>query len=323
MTFFNLVHFSRKQAGRSEARRWGGLIGLSAVLLFPLPTPSPAQSPNWGQWVEAAVGSDKGTPPGVAYPGGQPLCEGMQLAGKHAYWRCSPRCNGESGGWCWEGISDAIYTCPAPAKGFRRMEKIRYSNVPCGKKDWLITKKLADDYGETWQTKIDDPPDTYTTAPPTTEAELPPQTGDKPPQWDGGGPPWMPREAKKIDTPDTDKTDTGKTDTGKLDTSKTDTPKTDRAKTDTGQTATDKKVTGGGSSTTTPSGGKKANRKEVSKQGKTVARRRIDDDYDQGGGLSPEAATAIGVGIGMGLGGYGRGHMGGDRPMDGGRTMDR
>lgn len=198
------------------------------------------------------------------------------------------------------------------------MEKIRYTNVPCGKKDWLTTKGLADDYHETWQTKITDPPEVYTTAPPTTEAELPPQTGDTPSQWDGGGPPW--KEAKKTDTDKTDtgKTDTGKTDTGKTDTGKTDTGKTDTAKTDSGQTATDKKdattdkkVTGS-SSVTTPSG-KKAPRKEVHRQGKTIARSRTDEQAGQGGGLSPEAATAIGIGIGMGLGGGfgGRGRMGG------------
>jgi hypothetical protein len=319
MTLFNLVHFFLQEAGRSPSRWWLAPIGLVAVLLLPLSTPSQAQSPNWGQWVEPALGSDKGVPPGVAYPGGQQLCEGMKLSGKHAYWRCFPRCNGESGGWCWEGVSDAIYTCPAPAKGFRRMEKIRYTNVPCGKKDWLTTKGLADDYGETWQTKITDPPEVYTQPPPTTEAELPPQTGDTSSQWDGGGPPW--KEAKQTDTPP----DTGKTDTGKTDTPNTDTGKTDAAKTDTGQTATDKKVTGGGFSTTTPSTGNKksAPRKEVRNKGggRTVDRSRNGDDIDQGG-LSPEAATAIGIGIGMGLGaGMGRGHMGGDRRMDG--RMDR
>src|SRR5579862_1164026 len=175
MTLFNLVHFSFKQDDHFGWRRWRSLsrIGFAALLLQ-LPATAFAQSPNWGKWVEPALGSDKGVPPGVAYPGGQPLCEGMKLAGKHAYWRCFPRCNGESGGWCWEGVSDDIYTCPAPAKGFRRMEKIRYTNVPCGKKDWLTTKHLGDIYGETWQTGITDPPDTYTTPPPTTEAELPP-----------------------------------------------------------------------------------------------------------------------------------------------------
>ena len=265
----------------------------------------------------------------MAYPGGQQLCEGMTLTGKHAYWRCFPRCNGESGGWCWEGVSDDIYTCPAPAKGFRRMEKIRYTNVPCGKKDWLQTKHLGDIYEETWQTKIDDPPDTYTTPPPTTEAELPPQTGDTPPQWDGGGPPWAPKEAKIDTPPDTPKTDIPKTDMGKLDTPKTDTPKTDTGKTDTAKTdaaKTDtgqKTVTGGGSSTTAKE--KKAPRKEVRNKGggRTIDRSRNGDDIDQGEGLPPEAAAAIGIGIGMGLGGMGRGHMGGDRGrMDGGR-MDR
>ena len=336
MTLFNLVHFISTPTRQAPSRRWGRLIGLTAVLLFPLSTQSLAQGPNWGQWKEPAAGSDNNTPPGVFYDKDQQACDGMKLAGKHAYWRCYPRCNGESTGWCWEGISDAIYTCPAPAKGFRKQEKIRYTNVPCGKKEWLITKKQADDYNETWQTKITDPPDTYTNPPPTTEAELPPQTGDTPPQWDGGGPPWVPREAKTDTPPDTPKTDTGKTDTGKIDTpktdtGKTDTPKTDTAKTDTGQNATDKKsvttektVTGGGSSTTGPKE-KKAPKKEVRNKGggRTVDRSRNGDDIY----VSPEAATAIGIGIGMGLGGFGRGHMGGDRMggdrMGGSRTMDR
>jgi hypothetical protein len=326
MTLFNLVHFLSRYAGPS--RRWGGLMGLVAALLFPLSTPGFAQGASWGKWVEPALGSDKGIPPGVGYPGGQPLCEGMQLSGKHAYWRCFPRCNGESGGWCWEGVSDAIYTCPAPAKGFRRMEKIRYTNVPCGPKDWQQTKHLAEIYEETWITKITETPPELTTPspPPTTEAELPPQTGDTPSQWDGGGPPWAPKEAEKTDD---GKTDTGKTDTGKTDTGKTDTAKTDTGKTDTGtdkkDAATDKKVTGG-SGTTTPSNTKKsAPRKEVRNKsgGRTVDRSRGGNDIDQGG-LSPEAATAIGIGIGMGLGaGFGRGHMGGDRMGGDRRMMDR
>jgi hypothetical protein len=329
MTFFNLVHFFPKQANGSPSRRWLGPIGLFAVLLLPLSMQSLAQGPDWGQWVEPRAGSDKGIPPGIEYDGGKPLCEGMQLSGKHAYWRCFPRCGGRSGAWCWEGVSDAIYSCPAPAKGFRRMEKIRYTNVPCGKKDWLTTKGLAEDYGEVWQTKIDDPPEVYTVPPPTTEAELPPQTGDKPPQWDGGGPPW--KEATKTDTPDADKTGTGKTDTGKTDTPKTDTSKTDTGKTantepgqtatDKKETSTDKKVTGGGSSTTPSTTKKSATRKEVRNKngGRTVDRSRNGDDYDDGGGVSPDAAAAIGIGIGMGLGGGfgGRGHMGGgDRRMD-------
>src|SRR5580692_436355 len=104
MTFFNLVHFFPPEAGRFPSHRWCGLIGLFAVLLLPLSTPGFAQGANWGQWVEPAKKSDDGIPRGVAYPGGPPLCEGMKLSGKHAYWRCFPRCNGESGGWCWEGI---------------------------------------------------------------------------------------------------------------------------------------------------------------------------------------------------------------------------
>jgi hypothetical protein len=318
MSFFNLVYFVRKQTGPFESRRWRGLnmIGLLAMLLFQLPTQSFAQAPDWGQWVEAAVGSDKGIPPGVSYPGGKQLCEGMKLSGKHAYWRCMNRCGGVDSGYCWEGISDAIYTCP-DGKGFRRMEKIRYSRIPCGPKDWLQTKHLAELYEETWTKNVPDPPEvTTTTTPPTTTAELPPTTGDTPPVWEGGGPPWAPKEAEKTDD---GKTGTGITDTGKTETTKTDTTKTDTSKTDTSKTeadkkdtATEKKVTGGGSSTT-PSG-KKAPRKEVHKQGRTIARGRT-DEQGQGGGLSPEAATAIGIGIGMGLGGGfgGRGRMGGDR----------
>lgn len=315
MTIFNLVHFSLRQPGR-----WRGMIGLAAGLLFTLPSQGLAQqTPDWGQWEEAAKGSDKNIPPGIGY-GGHALCEGMRLSGKHVYWRCMPRCHNSSvvGDFCWEAVSDAIYSCP-DGKGFRQAEKIRYSNVHCGKKDWLVTKRLADMYEEKWQTKVTDPTDDVTSpSPPTEKADLPSDTSDTPPQWDGGGPPWVPKEAEK-DEPKTDtgKTDTAKTDATKTDTGKTDAGKTDTSKTDTGKTDTDKKVTGG--STTTPSG-KKANRKEVQKQGKSIARRRVDDDYDQGGGLPPEAATAIGIGIGMGLGGMGRGgHMGGDR----GRMMDR
>jgi hypothetical protein len=307
MSFLNLNHFCRNRDGRFERRRWRALkeIGVLTILLA-LPAPSFAQSANWGKWVEPALGSDKGIPPGVAYPGGQPLCEGMKLSGKHAYWRCMNRCDGQTGGYCWEGVSDDIYTCP-DGKGFRRMEKIRYTSIPCGPKDWKITKHLAEIYEETWQKDIPDPPEiTTASTPPTTEAELPPTTGDTPPTWDGGGPPWAPKEAEKTDS----KTDTAKTDTAKTDTGKTETDKKDAA--------TEKKVTGGAS--TTPPSGKKAPKKEVRKAGKTIARNRSNEGGQDGGGLSPEAATAIGIGIGMGLGGGfgGRGRM--DR-MD--RRMDR
>ena len=316
MTFFNLNGCFRKQ---DEARRPRGLktMCLLAILLFQ-PGAALAQALDWGKWEEPSAGTDKNIPPGSAYPGGGGLCEGMKLVARHAYWRCMVR----SGVALWEGTSDAIYTCP-DGKGFRRLEKLRYTKIPCGNKDWQITKHLADLYEETWQKKIDDPPEvTNPQTPPTTEAELPPNTGgDTPPSWDGGGPPWAPKEAEKKD----EKTDTGKTDTAKTDTGKTDTSKTDTSKTDTNKADTDKKVTGG--STTTPSGGKKANRKEAQKS-KTVTRRgRGDDDYGQGGrrgDISPEEATAIGVGVLYGLGGFGgRGHMGGDRGMGGGRMMDR
>jgi hypothetical protein len=325
MTLFNLVHSLSRQDGHVGSRRWRSLnrIGLFALLLQ-LPHPAFAQSPDWGQWQEPSKNSDKGIPPGVAYPGGQPLCEGMELAGRHAYWRCMPGCPGVDviNQYCWQGVSDAIYTCPAPAKGFRRMEKIRYTKEHCGPKDWATTKHLADLYGETWQNGIADPPEVTAQLPPTTDEELPKTADGSSIPWDPSGPPWVPKEAEKTDTPP----DGGKTDTGKLDTPKTDTPKTDTAKTDTGQTATDKKVTGG-SGTTTPSNTKKsAPRKEVRNKsgGRTVDRSRGGNDIDQGG-LSPEAATAIGIGIGMGLGaGFGRGHMGGDRMGgDRGRMMDR
>jgi len=98
MTLFNLVHFSLQQAGCSQPRRWLAPIGLLAVLLLPLSTQSLAQAQDWGKWVEPTLGSDKNTPPGVDYDVKQTLCNGMQLAGRHAYWRCYPRCGGQSGG---------------------------------------------------------------------------------------------------------------------------------------------------------------------------------------------------------------------------------
>ena len=329
MTLFDLVHFSPQQAGRSRAGRWLAPIGLLAFLLLPLSTQGLAQAPDWGKW--EVVGNDKGIPPGTGYPGGHNLCEGMSLAGRHAYWRCMPGCPGIDviNQFCWQAVSDGIYTCP-DGKGFRRLERVRHSKVHCGPKDWQLTKHHADLYEETWQTKVTTPPEETTPqAPPTTDAELPTTADGSSVQWGGGPPPWAPKEEAKTDTDtgktDTPKTDTGKTDTGKLDTpktdtGKTDTPKTDTPKTDTAKTDTGQKTVTGGGSSTTPSNSKKANKKEVRNKGggRTIDRSRGGDDID------PETAAAIGsavgIGIGMGLGGLGRGgHMGGDR----GRMMDR
>jgi hypothetical protein len=275
-----------KLAGRIRPRQWyfAEKIGLLAlILLFQSPTHTFAQQ-NWGQWVEPALGSDKSNPPGVSYPGGKELnqCEGMHLSGRHAYWQCMNRCNGETGGYCWEGISDAIYTC-TNGKGLRRLEKIRYTNIPCGPKDWKRTQALAELYDETWAKKIPDPPEVTTSTPPTTTAELPPTTGESPPSWDGGDPPWAPPPTKEAEKPADGKTDTGKKDWS---TDKATTPSTDRKVTGTSETAKDKK----------------APRKEVRKQSKTVARAKSGEPVTSQPGLSPEAATAIGVGVGLGLG---------------------
>ncbi|HET7888813.1 MAG TPA: hypothetical protein VFL62_21525 [Bradyrhizobium sp.] len=300
--------------------------------MLTLPCQSLAQqAPDWGQWEEAAKGSDNFKPlPGIGYGSG--VCQGYQLAGKHVYWRCMPRCKGSAGvvgDFCWEAVSDAIYTCPAPAKGFRQAEKIRYSNVRCGKKDWLVTKRLADSYEETWQKRVEDPPELTSETPPQKEDDLPTTSDGTKLSWGGSGPPWAPQEAEKKDDA---KTETGKTDTGKLDTPKTDTPKTDTPKTDTPKTDTAKtdtktdtgpKTATGGGSSTTPSNAKKGNKKEVRNKGggRTIDRSRGGDDID------PDTAAAIGMGVMYGLGGFGRGHMGGDRMggdrMGGSRMMDR
>jgi hypothetical protein len=295
-----------------RSRRGGSLglekIGLLALILLIQPL-SHARAQDWGKWVEPAIGSDKNDPPGVSYPGGGQtnLCEGMHLAGRHAYWQCMNRCNGQSGGYCWEGISDAIYTCNS-GKGFRRLEKIRYTNIPCGPKDWKRTQYLAALYDETWAKDIPDPPElTNPSTPPTTTAELPPTTGESPPSWTGGDPPWAPPPTKEAEKPADGKTDTGKTDTAKTDTGTKDAG-TDKTTTP----STGKKAAG--TSTSDSGKDKKAPRKEVQKSSKTVARTKTGEPATgQGGGLSPEAATAVGVGVGLGLG-FGLGGRG--RMMD-------
>src|ERR1700755_3506352 len=110
MTLFNLVHFFSGQDGRVRSGRWRSLgrIGFAALLLQ-LPAAAFAQSPDWGQWVEPTLGSDNNKPPGIDYPGGQAVCDGRELAGRHAYWRCYTRCGGGSGGWGWGGSSDATF----------------------------------------------------------------------------------------------------------------------------------------------------------------------------------------------------------------------
>jgi hypothetical protein len=213
-------------------RRKVFVFAAAAVLAATFSGAALAQNTDWGQWER--VGTAPGTPgllPGTGYPGGKECGADARLSGRHAYWMCTNRCAGRTGaGYCWEAVSDAIYTCPASSgsKGFRRMEAIRYTSIKCGPEDWKRTKRLAKLYDETWTDNVQDPPPVDTpVTPPTTDKELPPtQPGDTPTTWGGGDPPWTPPEehGKKTQekksstgTTDTPKTteNTGKSETGK------------------------------------------------------------------------------------------------------------
>jgi hypothetical protein len=264
----------------------GWVRPLLVVALAAVATPTSSQTPDWGKWNE--------NPTPIAYPG-EKTCTVDETNNKkqpeayHAHWVCKPGCGDNTNDYCWAAISDAIYTC-TDGNGFRRLAASKSTHIRCGKKDWQMTQYYAGLYGETWAT-ADGPPTEPATAvvPPTDDGQLPPPTSGQQPQFGSGLTPKLEKTAQD------DPKNPANAEKAKSDTAKTSTPSVDSGQ------------------------AKNRPRKEVKK---TTRHRRAKIDNGQStstGGVSPDAANAIGDAVGIGIG-IGIGRRGGDSHGD---TMRR
>lgn len=271
-----------------------------------------AQTDNgWGQWEKIEGGSQR------KWTGGYSHCQPSHSTGASAFtWECRP-CEGAASGYgnyCWVGYSFEYMACDDTTKeplGYRLETYRRKTQKRCGPEEY---KNTVHDGFDRWGEVIAKEDEGRFGTPNPVTPENPPSSLKGPETADGGNVPEDEKSFHKAEKKEEPKTDTSKTDTSKSDTSKSDTSKTDTSKTDTNvKTSTDKgKV-------------EKRPRKEVKEVRRTSTRRaRIDNGQTTStGGVSPEAATAIGTGIAVGIGlGLGGGRMGGDR-MGGDRGMMR
>lgn len=254
-----------------------------------------AQNPDWGKWQNPTDPKSE-KPATGAYPGST-TCTHTEddLVNRHVYWSCrkDDHC---AGGYCWWGISDAIYRCPE-GKYTHINEWVRYTKVPCGKKDWAQTKYYATLMGETWATgdgPLTDPGSRAT--PPGGDDELPTPAPGQQVSWGNPLPPDLDQTAK--DDPKNPANENKKTTT-------TETPKTDTPNTGSGTTETPKSEKTTETKPSTDKNDKHPKMHVTKKSSKTHARHetetRQNTETSGGGGIS--------VGIGMGrLGGFGGHH---------------
>jgi hypothetical protein len=183
---------------RHMSRRHSRTILCSVMLAATFSVaPALAQGVDWGQWEDAVKGGGASE-----YPGSKCHADPQRLKVRHAHWVCMHIPNTGNTGcpseYCWQGRSEAIYTCPDG--GFMRtVEKIRYTKVPCGKADWQQTQYYSSLYpGETWAAKFPGPdkdPDTRST-PPTENDQLPAPPSGGTVSWGSGLPEELEQQAK-------------------------------------------------------------------------------------------------------------------------------
>ena len=178
------------------------LLLTSAILLATVSI-ARAESPDWGRWQNPAAPAGHEDDPQYQTPGtgiylGSPDCatDESKLLNRHAHWVCryDRSCPGE---YCWWGVSDAFFTCP-DGKYKHVSEWVRYTKVPCGKKDWAQTQYYAGLLGETWATQsgpANDPGSRAT--PPSDSDELPTPMPGQQISWGSGLPPETEQTAKE------------------------------------------------------------------------------------------------------------------------------
>jgi hypothetical protein len=236
-----------------------------------------AEDDGWGKWEKNP--SDGGTL--RKWSGGDHFnhCKPSHLSGKQAFaWECRPCEGAASGGqnYCWIGYSFDFMTCDPPSQeqGYRVETYYRKTQKRCGPQE---QKKTATD-GDRWnETSAKDNIDINGT-PNEVKVDQPPTDSTGPSTADGGN---VPEDDKSFHKKEAEEKETAKT-------AKTVTPSTDTGKVE------------------------KRPRKEV-KRTTPIRRAKVDNGQSTatGGGVSPEAASAIGTGVGIGIGiGLGGGRMG-------------
>jgi hypothetical protein len=285
-------------------------VVLAMMILLTASSVGRAQNPNWGKWQNPGAPTGHEDDPEWQKPGHQPYpgtancpINEEDLINRQAHWVCR-RDSNCVGGFCWWGVSDATYKCPE-GKYMHVMEWVRYTKVPCGKKDWEQTQYDAGQMGETWAGGDGPTTDPGTRAtPPTDSGQLPTPGPGQQISWGSGLPPDVEKTAK--DDPKNPANENKKT-------TKTETPKADTPpKTDEPPKTTKTSVPNSESGRTD-----KHPRKAVTvktRRKKTSAARRTSSSTN-------EESTGPSVSIGIGLGGMRRGGHDDDRGLR--STRDR
>jgi hypothetical protein len=249
---------------------------------------------GWGKWEKLEGGSQR------KWTGGYSHCTPSYPTGNSAYsWECRP-CDGAlqgRGNYCWVAYSFEFRACEdkeKEPKGFRVETDRRRTQKRCGPEEHTNT---VHDGQQNWDEVVAKEDENVFGLPNPVTPENPPSDLKGPDTADGKTVPEDDKSFHKAEKKEEPKTDTTKTDTAKTDTAKTDTP---RAGTSV-KTSTDKHP-----------------RKEV-KSATATRRAKVDNHQPTStGGLSPDAASAIGTGIGIGVGigvGMEGGRMGGGDMM--------
>jgi hypothetical protein len=258
-----------------------GAIVLAAGL-FPCSV-AHAQDDGWGKWEKNP--SDGGTLRKWSGGDGYKHCSPSHLSGKQAFaWECRP-CEGAASGYqnyCWIGYSFDFMTCDPPSQeqGYRVETYYRKTQKRCGPEE---QKKTADD-GDRWNEVSAKDNININGTPKEVPVEQPPTDSSGPSTADGVG--TVPEDDTSFHKKEADEKNKPKTE-------KTATPSTGTPSTDTGKV-------------------EKRPRKEVKRTTKLRRAKTENGQSTSAGGVSPEAASAIGTAVGIGIGmGVGMGNRGG------------
>ncbi len=282
----------------SDVVRTSSKLVLAMAILLAASSIGRAQKPDWGKWQnpDAPKGHEDDPqwqkPGQTSYPGTASCAKNEDdLVNRHAHWVCRSDQNCP-GGYCWWGVSDALYKCPE-GKYMHVMEWVRYTKVPCGKKDWAATQYYAGLLGETWAGGTGPTDDSGTRAtPPTDGDQLPTPASGQQISWGSGLPPDLEQTSK--DDPKNPSNKDKKT-------TKTETPKTDTPpKTDEPSKA---------AKTSTPNSETGRTDKRPRKRVSVKSRKKTSVARHSSSSVTSKESTGPAISIGVGLGGMGhRGH---------------